>query len=519
MITARNERAAGDVIFRAVFPRLLALIAAALLTAQAPAQNVDAWHLVLIGDERTGWMHYREEDLGYGLKTSNTIHIEIARGETPITIRIASEFIESYNGKPFELTLEQQLGAEPIKQFFRWQDDGSIKATVTRGEESTIQTLPAVRGEWLTPAAARNVLRRYLDDNAPSFEYVILDVMAGLTTTRVTSHVVGRSIIDAVGKRIPVVTLRTEQSASPGIITTEHVDAAGVPVRTELNLGGITLVVTRSEKELALAPFEPTELLVNTFVTPSRAIPDPRKLRSATYVLSLPDGVMPDLPDTGAQRADRLDERRVRVSVDLGRVAPAIEEEVRDGAYYIGSQMINWRDPAIGEIADRAIARQNALPNHEKAERARRFVHRYVQTKSLDVGLASASETCRTQEGDCTEHAVLLAAILRYYGVPSRIASGLIYAEEFAGRARIFGYHMWTQALIKDADGVLRWVDLDATLPPNTPFDATHIALSISPMNDGDVINSMATLAPLLGRLEIEVESTAHDPAPAPVSR
>ena len=519
MNSARNQRATGDVIFRAVLPRLLALIAAVLMSTRATAQNVDAWHLVLIGDERTGWMHYREEDLGYGLKTSNTIRIEIARGETPVTIRIASEFVESYDGKPFEMTLEQELGAEPIKQMFRWQDDGSVKVTVTRGEESTIQTLPAVRGEWLTPAAARGVLRRYLDDRAPRFDYVILDFMAGLTTTRVTSHVVGRTIIDAVGKRIPVVSLRTEQSASPGIVTTEHVDADGVPVRSELNLGGIALVVTRSEKELALAPFEPTELLVNTFVIPTRAIHDPRNLRSATYVLSLPDGVMPDLPDTGVQRVARLDERSIHVSVDLGRVAPAIEEELRNGAYYIGSQMINWRDPAIVEIADRAIARQKTLPNHEKAERARRFVHRYVQTKSLDVGLASASETCRTQEGDCTEHAVLLAAMLRYYGIPSRVASGLIYAEEFAGRARIFGYHMWTQALVEDAEGVLRWVDLDATLPTNTPFDATHIALSISPMNDGDVINSMATLAPLLGRLEIEVESTAHDPAPEPVSR
>src|SRR5690606_5201760 len=95
------------------------------------------------------------------------------------------------------------------------------------------------------------------------------------------------------------------------------------------------------------------------------------------------------------------------------------------------------------------------------AEKLRRFVHSYISNKSLDVGLASASEVCRTREGDCTEHATLLAAALRFAGIPSRVVSGLIYAEEFAGRSRIFGYHMWTQALLPDDAGAMRWVDLD----------------------------------------------------------
>ncbi len=499
--------------------RLAALLAVLAVPRHATAQIYDTWHLVLIDGQRSGWMHSREEDLGYGLKTTNRFQIEISRGEANILIRLESEFLETYEGRAVHMVTTHELGAAPVKKTFRWLDDGSITAIIEEDGVSTTQTIPGIRGDWLPPAAARRVLRQYLADRAPRFDYLVLDVMGGPATTKIQSEYLGPAVIEAVGKKIPVATLRTTQSTSPGVVTTEHIDSDGIPAQTELSLGGLTLTVVRSEREVALAPFEPAEILVNTFVTPSRAIADPRSLRAATYVLSLPEGVMPNLPDTGVQRVARIDERRARITINMNSVAPANPEELQDGAYYMGSQMVNWRDDEVGRLAERAIRGDRTLPPHQQAERARRFVSTYIRTKSLDVGLASASETCRTREGDCTEHAVLLAAMLRYYGVPSRIASGLIYAEEFAGRARIFGYHMWTQALIKDADGVLRWVDLDATLPPNTPFDATHIALSISPMNDGDVINSMATLAPLLGRLEIEVESTAHDPAPAPVSR
>jgi len=177
----------------------------------------------------------------------------------------------------------------------------------------------------------------------------------------------------------------------------------------------------------------------------------------------------------------------------------------------MGSAMLNWRDKKVGAVADAALNKNYKQPKSKIAETLRRYVHNYITEKNLDVGLASASEVCRTKEGDCTEHAVLLAATLRYMGIPSRVAGGLIYAESFAGRARIFGYHMWTQALLADDTGAYRWVDLDSTLSDKTPFDATHIALSLSAMNDDETINSMASLAPLLGRVQLEVEHTSAD--------
>ena len=94
-------------------------------------------------------------------------------------------------------------------------------------------------------------------------------------------------------------------------------------------------------------------------------------------------------------------------------------------------------------------------------------------------------EGARAAEGDCTEHATLLCAMLRADGIPARVGSGLIYADRFAGEEEIFGYHMWTQALL-EIDGQERWVDLDPTLPSRA-FDATHIAVATSSLAAGAI--------------------------------
>ena len=140
-----------------------------------------------------------------------------------------------------------------------------------------------------------------------------------------------------------------------------------------------------------------------------------------------------------------------------------------------------------------------------RAEACRRYVNTFIKKKNLNVGFASASEVAKTREGDCTEHGVLLVSLLRANGIPSRGAVGLVYAEEFTGKREIFGYHMWAQALLT-IDGKPTWVDLDATLGDDIPFDATHITLDTTDLADGNAANGLGGMITILGRLKIKVE-------------
>ncbi|HVZ94900.1 MAG TPA: transglutaminase-like domain-containing protein, partial [Phycisphaerales bacterium] len=137
----------------------------------------------------------------------------------------------------------------------------------------------------------------------------------------------------------------------------------------------------------------------------------------------------------------------------------------------------------------------------------RGFVAKYMTGAGLDVGMAGADEVCRTKKGDCTEFAVLLAAMLRAADIPSRVVCGVVYCDEFAGKKDVFGPHMWTQALV-DHMGVKVWVDVDAAIGPGErAFDGGHIAFSTSALSDDvPATASFSELLPFLGKVTVEVE-------------
>jgi hypothetical protein len=76
---------------------------------------------------------------------------------------------------------------------------------------------------------------------------------------------------------------------------------------------------------------------------------------------------------------------------------------------------------------------------------------------SYDQGFALASRAATLLRGDCTEHAVLTAALARSVGLPAQVVVGVVVVE-LDGSYSTFG-HAWT--IIRESD---RWVVSDAAL-------------------------------------------------------
>jgi transglutaminase-like putative cysteine protease len=115
--------------------------------------------------------------------------------------------------------------------------------------------------------------------------------------------------------------------------------------------------------------------------------------------------------------------------------------------------------------------------------------------RNYSTAFATAADVARTLEGDCTEHAVLLAALARASGIPARVAVGLVYSHGHQG----FAYHMWTEMLINDC-----WVPLDATLGEGR-ISADHLKITDSALSDRAGFASFLPAANVLGQLKIEV--------------
>lgn len=483
----------------------LALLVAGPLSARAADQGYEKWYVLNMNDQRAGHAVERQSVDGDGrITTSTELTFRLQRLGQEIRIQIATQFVETADGSPVTMASTQDLSLAVRRELFRFGADGVVQES-GEGDRTTRKEHPLPEGEWLTPARARAFVESRIADGAKEITYRILDPSSGLSPVEQTHRIKGPRKVEVFGKTVPAIEWEVTQSALPGVKTTEFVDKRGVTVRSEINLGGISMVMLESDRELALSGFSAPEIMASTLVRPSRPIENPRDAKRAMYVLSLADdAAFPELPQGGGQLVERIDERSVRVTVNLDYMPLADAGDIADQKFVGASSTVDSRDPAIVALAARAL---EGIPHGAaaRAEALRVFTHHYISAKSLGVGFASASEVCATREGDCSEHAVLLAALLRAAGIPSRTVSGVVYVDSFVGERQVFGFHMWTQALIPVA-GHPRWINLDATMPDEIAYDATHIALSTSALGDGDVVNSMASLVGLLGNLKIEVQ-------------
>jgi hypothetical protein len=161
--------------------------------------------------------------------------------------------------------------------------------------------------------------------------------------------------------------------------------------------------------------------------------------------------------------------------------------------FTVANSTLQTDDPAVKAMATEA---KGDLRNpRDIALALERYVHRTIAKKNFSQAFATAAEVAASREGDCTEHAVLLAALARACGIPSRVATGLVYVESLQG----FGYHMWTEVYL---DG--KWIPLDATLGEGG-IGAAHLKLTDSSLEGAAAYGSFLPVAQVVGQLKLSV--------------
>jgi len=508
---------------------LVALRVPSLATAAEKPSNQERWFSVLMDDKPAGSLHMtvRQEKVGGPIVSSQRMKLSIRRGPAVITIEQGGTFTESADGKAISAGNDQTFGGLAITKVMTFTDKG-VETIATQGGVVQETTTPLPEGDWLTPAAASRYVEKQFNDGEKTITFRTMDPSMGAKVIEMTKTHKGTENIDVLGKTVPAHLWETRIAGFP-VVSLDYADASGTPLKSTVQMMGIKMTIVAADKEVALAEVSPPELLAQTLIKPDKPIKQPRKATSAVYELHIAPGeggqaARDSLVSTGYQRVVWGDENTARVVLDLGSPVPARNDLPKD-VHKQPSTSLNSDDPRVRELVDKALnddALRKAvatafkeddrnLSNPAKAEILRRFVHTYIDAKDLEVGFATASEVARTGKGDCTEHGVLLAAMLRAAGIPSRTATGVIYVDQFIGQQGVFGYHMWTQAWLEagpadaaDAPRGGRWVDLDATLPQNNPFDATHITLATSALSEG-VSNDMVAMVGMIGKLTIKV--------------
>lgn len=261
-------------------------------------------------------------------------------------------------------------------------------------------------------------------------------------------------------------------------------------------LGKMTLVRTTKEHALAPAGAPSVDIGFQHIVRLPERIPNAVHCQKIVYRLQMRSGEFPEglFPQDERQRLLRREAKLIELEV-LGSVVPPVKGTgtYEPPAEYLRSnQVVNSEDKLVQELARRAVGAET--DPWQKALRIERWVHANMKRGTFTEAFASADEVARTRVGDCTEHAVLAAAMCRAVGVPSRLVMGLAYVEQLQALVP----HMWLEAWIAG-----RWYGLDPTLGRGS-LPATHIKISHHSWNDVTPLRPLAVFRTLFPHLAAE---------------
>jgi transglutaminase-like putative cysteine protease len=245
-------------------------------------------------------------------------------------------------------------------------------------------------------------------------------------------------------------------------------DASGTLQRLDTHLLGAALRWEPCAAECEADVAAPMQAMQHLVVRSPVEIPEWGRHRTLRYVIARADGARPQLAATPEQDVVYDGAHAVlTICDDCGAAeTPAPEQLAR---YTASNAWVRSDAPQIRGLALSTV--QRGARTDYRMRKLVNAVMRHMRGSSDLLGYADAVTALRSGGGDCTEFAVLLAALARAQGIPTRLVAGLAYSDRFSGRKDVFAPHMWVQAW----DGT-RWKSYDAALDD---FDATHIALAI----------------------------------------
>lgn len=315
----------------------------------------------------------------------------------------------------------------------------------------------------------------------------------------------GKETVEIWGERKELWKAEVTQDAMPGIATTVWMTDGGDSLKTRTQALGSEILVMRAPRSIALGEVEPAEVFLEAGVVRlERAIPRPREARRVDYRLRFDNSDALELNLEGPRQetlSREGSEVTLRVSVQPPPAEASVEAALVERRYLGPSSYIQSDDPAIRAAAEEAAG--DAQHPWEVAKRLDAWVFDHIEDKDLAVGFASAAETLETRHGDCTEHSVLLAALLRARGIPARLAFGVAYFLDPETGEPGMGGHVWNEVWI---DG---WHSLDATLA-KAFVDAARIKLGDAALDGPAVGSELLGLVSVLGSTQIEILEVSH---------
>lgn len=481
--------------------KVLSIAAIVLVSLSAPAlgEEETEYFAVFMQGKKVGHAIHTRRVEGQKVTTSEDVSITISRVGIAITVTMSETSVETKTGRPLSFESVQLLGAMTMKVSGKIDEAGLIELTNSSLGVEQKSTMEWPRGAVMAEGLRLLTLKHGLK---PGSEYTAKIFSPGIMqAVEARVSIGGTKEVDLLG-RIVKLTETTTTLAMPGagqIASVSYVDDDMKALKNSMVLAGMEVDMIACAKEFALGDNDVLELVGRMFVDSPTSLGNPGSASAITYWLRPKPDTDFDVPTTDNQKATRLPGGVIKLAVEpvaapSGGVMPyrgrdpALREAIEPTRFLQSdrAEIVALARKAVGRTKDPAVA----------IRRIESFVADYIENRSLSVGYASAAEVAESRQGDCSEFAVLTAAMCRAVGIPAQVVVGVAYVEDFAGHEG-FGGHAWTRAYVAG-----QWVGLDAAFAGSGRggHDAGHIALAVGNGEPGAFFN----MAIALGAFKIE---------------
>lgn len=478
----------------------------------------ETWDVITMQGVKVGYGHTVVKRLGDGpdsrIATHSESHLSLARAGQAGQQTLIVDSLQHADGRLIRVASEIASGASSTVTKGEVDSDFMRFETTTTGK--TLATRLPWQDDWSGYFAVEQSLRS--DPLEPGETRQLKELQPGYNLLAdVTLRAVEFEATEMRGGEERLLRIESETNlAGTPIASVLWTDEQGNLRKTSVPaLQQATYRTTREDalRELTEKSFD---ILNATVIRLDRRIEQPLAAKQMNYrVESTTVDPATIFVPSARQRIERVDEHAALLTVinTFGSVGDdsqpadsaadasnAANEDRPEPADSRPNNLVQSDDPGVIRMATSVAADQTdaariaiALEDH---------VHRSITSKNFSQAFSTAADVAKTLEGDCTEHAVLLAAVCRARKIPSRVAIGLVYFEQQGQPS--FAYHMWTEAWTGE-----RWLSLDATLGRGG-IGVGHLKLTSSSLEGSDGYAAFLPVFRVMGQLQIKIADDAE---------
>ncbi len=461
------------------------------LIAPSEIPEKDTWMNLYLKDKKIGYAHsvLTKQKNGFQMDETLFMRINLMEFSQDVQMTTTADLNKDLSLNSFEFMLNS--GQIKFKAAGKMIPNNKLSVTTNISGSPTTQEIQLTHVPYLTGGVLYAATKDYQLTQKNQFTFHIFDP-ATMSQTLVTVTVIGEEEIISMGQPTQATRLTL---TFKGAVQTAWMDKNGEIIR-EKGLLGMTLEKTCKEKALAglsdtasasnikpnMAPDQTPDITEIASVKSNLIIDNPRKTVFLKVELS---GIDTDtLYLNGCRQSlsgnilSIAKENMQNISKNTNKIQPSDVEAFLRPAPFIESD-----HPAISELTAKIVSLNDPPP--VKGQKLVEWVFKNIEKRPV-ISIPDAVTTLENRIGDCNEHAVLLAALARSAGIPSKIESGLVYLR---GR---FYYHAWNLLYVG------KWITADAIFGL-MPADAARIRFaSGNPQSQLDLL-------PVIDRVGIRV--------------